>query len=79
MPSFYFHLHNDMDVTDEEGREFPDLEAALAHASGQVRALAGQVLKDSGCIVLSHRIDVESAEGVVLGSVRIRDAIRVED
>lgn len=28
VPVFYFHLHNDVDAEDHEGKEFPDLAAA---------------------------------------------------
>ncbi|WP_419555406.1 DUF6894 family protein [Sphingomonas arenae] len=41
MPRFYFHLHNDPDVPDLEGREFPDLPAAHAEAMREARVLIG--------------------------------------
>lgn len=32
MPRFYFHLRNEQSITDTDGTELPDIEAARAHA-----------------------------------------------
>ena len=79
VPRFYFHLHNDMDVPDDEGVELADLEAARAYAIRQARDTFGQVAKDEGRVVLHHRIDIEDEHGQVLASVRFSDAVRIED
>jgi len=78
MPRFYFHLINDMDVSDLEGAELPDLGAARARAIEQARGMIGEVIKTEARIVLSHRIDIEDEEGRVLDRVVFRDIIRVE-
>lgn len=78
MPRFYFHLRNDLDVPDEEGKELPSLEAALELAASEARKLAGEIVKESGRITLSHRIDIEDDRHTVLASVSIRDVVRVE-
>ena len=79
MPRFYFHLHNSVDVADEEGVELPDLEAARAHAVKLVRYEFGEAAKAEGRIVLSHRIDIEDESGAVLATVRFAEAVLIEN
>lgn len=78
MPRFYFHLHNDIEAVDSEGREYSDLEAAIAAARHQARQLAGETVKEKGRIVLSHRIDIEDERGSVLATVAFGDVVSVE-
>lgn len=78
MAQFYFHLHNDIDVPDDEGHDLPDLQAARAHAMHQARMLVGELAKDEGRIVLHHRIDIEDEHGTVLDSVQFRDVVSIE-
>lgn len=75
---FYFHLHNDVDVPDGEGKELPDLEAAIEWATWQARLLFGEIAKDEGRVVLHHCIDIETQSGQVLETVSFRDAVKVE-
>jgi hypothetical protein len=77
MPRFYFHLYNDTDVSDEDGEELPDLEAAQSHAMSMARFEISEAAKRDGRIVLSHRIDVEDEDAAVLASVHFRDAVQV--
>ena len=79
VPRYYFHLINDMDVRDEEGKDLPDPAAAHAHALEQICAIAGEMAKDEGRIVLGHRIDIEDEHCAVLESVWFRDALQIED
>ena len=79
MPIFYFHLRNDIDVPDDEGKDLPDLQAALELAATEARKLAGETLKEQGRISLSHRIDIEDERHAIVGTVQIRDVIRVFD
>lgn len=78
VPRFYFHLLNDVDVPDEEGRELPDLEAARQFAAQSLRFTTAESLKEQGRIVLKHRIQIEDAEGNVLHTVRVSDVVQVE-
>jgi hypothetical protein len=78
VPRFYFHLRNDFDVPDDEGKELRDLEAALEHAANEARKLAGEMLKETGRITLRHRIDIEDERHEIVRSVAIRDVVRVE-
>ncbi len=77
MPRFYFHLHNDVDVSDEGGEDLPDLDAALAHALRMVRFEVSEGALRDGRIVLSHRIDIEDGDGAVMATVYFRDAVDV--
>jgi hypothetical protein len=79
MPRFYFHLHNDEDVSDEGGKEMPDLEAALAHAMKMVRFEVSEGAIRDGRIVLSHRIDIEDGNGAVMATVYFRDAVNISE
>ena len=79
MPRFYFHLHNDMDVPDAEGKGLPDLDAAREWARCQARQLFGQLAKDEGRVVLHHRIDIEDERAEVLDTVCFGDAVKVEN
>jgi hypothetical protein len=79
MPRFYFHLHNDEDVSDEGGEEFPDLQAALAHAIRMVRFEVSEGALRDGRIVLSHSIDIEDGNGGVMATVYFRDAVQVTE
>jgi hypothetical protein len=78
VPRFYFHLINDLDVSDHEGVELPDLDSAREVARCNARMLMGQVLKEEGHINLSHRIEIEDDHGRVLDTVWFRTAVRVE-
>jgi DUF1009 family protein len=77
MPQFYFHLHDNMDVTDEEGKELPDLEAAHAYATNLARFEIGQAVIARGKVLLSHRIDIENEQGDVVGSLRFGDVVEI--
>ena len=78
MARFYFHLHNDIEIPDHEGKEFPDLEAAREWATFQARNLFGEMAKEYGRVVLSHRIDIENEQGQVLATIAFSDAVKVE-
>ena len=79
MPRFFFHLLNDVDAPDEEGKELPDLDAARNHARQNVRFTAAESLKEQGRVVLSHRIQIEDEEGNVLDTVYFSDVLSIED
>ena len=78
MPRFYFHLHNDIDVRDDEGVELADVLAARAYAKTNARQLMGEMLKEEGRISLHHRIDIEDATGLVLDTVFFGHAVEIE-
>jgi len=74
---YFFHLHNDVDVPDEGGKELPDLEAARAYAVRMARFEVSESATRDGRIVLSHRIEVGDENGAVLATVHFGDAVQV--
>ena len=76
---YYFHLYNDIDVPDEEGKELPGLTAAREWAASQARILFGEMAKEQGRVVLSHRIDIEDSGGQVLATVSFGEVVNVEN
>lgn len=78
MPKYYFHLHDDLDVPDEDGAELPDLGAAKARAVREARVIMSESLNSEGRIVLSHRIEIKNHDGDVLLTVQFRDVVKIE-
>jgi hypothetical protein len=76
MPRFFFHLHDDLTVPDEDGRELADLEAAKACGIEEARNVAADQVRD-GKLDLNHRIDVADEQSVVVHTIRFADAIAV--
>lgn len=77
MPRFFFHLYNDMIVTDGEGREFPDVEAARATAIAEAREVMTEEVR-KGNLTLSHRIVIADESGSIVATVRYSDAVAVK-
>ena len=63
MPRYRFHLYNDIETQDLEGRLFPDLEAARSDAIRSARAVMASEMTSKGEITLSHWIEIETDEG----------------
>ena len=79
MPHFYFHLLNDVDAPDDEGKELRDLDAAREHARRMAIYTAAESIKDQAHLVRSHRIQIENADGKVLDTVHFGDVVTVRD
>ena len=79
MPRYYFHLIDDFDAPDEEGRDLPDLTAARKHAALIARFTMAETLKEEGKLVRSHRIQIEDECGATLGEVYFGDVVVIED
>jgi hypothetical protein len=78
MPRYYFHLHDDEEARDEEGRELADADAARAEAIRGARDLMAGDVKE-GKLTLSHWISVHDQGGHQVFSVRFRDAVEFRD
>jgi hypothetical protein len=78
VPRYFLYLHNDVDARDEEGKELPDLGAAIDLASRQARFTFAETIKEEGRGNLDHRIDIEDEQGRVLGTVRFGDVVKIE-
>lgn len=77
MPRFYFHVHDDLNVQDEEGMELPDLAAARVGAIHFARSLMCDELMN-GRIVLHHRIEIADEQQQVIDTIYFRDVVRIE-
>ena len=77
MPRFYFHLHNDMYVEDEEGAELPDMAAAREYALESARDLASVFVKH-GHINLNHFVRVTDEGGQDVIRIAFRDSFTIE-
>lgn len=78
MPKYFFHLHNDIDVLDEDGKELPDLDAARELARDNVRFTFAETIKEQSRANLDHRIDIEDEDGRVIETVRFGDVVSIE-
>jgi hypothetical protein len=78
VPTYYFHLHNDIDACDEDGRDLPDLDAARQLAKEHARFTFAETIKEDGRANLDHRIDIEDEQGRVLDTVWFRDVVTIE-
>lgn len=77
MSRYYFHVVDDLDITDDEGAELADLRSARQWAIHAARVLMCETLQKDGRITLSHRIDIEDEEHNVVASVAFGDAIEI--
>ena len=75
MSRFYFHVCNGTGfVQDEEGQEFPDLEAARAFAIRNARSIMASDVQ-RGMLDLSSFIEIEDAEKQLVHTLGFEDAI----
>ena len=78
MSRYYFHLRDDLDVSDQEGMDLADPDAARAFAIANARNIMCGTLEREGRISLHHRIDVEDDKGALVTSVPFSDAVNIE-
>ena len=78
MPRYFFDLYNEMNVRDDEGQEFPDLETAKSQAVKQVRKLIGGLIVENGRIDLLHHLKVRDEAGNIVHRVEFDDAVSFE-
>ena len=77
MPRFYFHLYNDIEAKDEEGKLLPDVAAVRPHAIEEAREMIISELRSKGEFSLSHWIEVEDERGEVVEIVKFGDAVKI--
>jgi len=77
MPRYFFHLVNDIETQDEDGRELTDAAAALEQARGEALAMAAVSVARHGHLLLNHRIVVTDEQGREIGIVRFGDVVSV--
>lgn len=77
MQIYYFHLRDGTDVLlDSEGLMLLDIDAAIATALREARAIIGADALE-GRIELDQRIDVEDERGVIVHSLQFEEAVQV--
>jgi len=77
MPRYFFHLHNDIEILDEEGRECADLDIARREAFSEAREMAARSVRE-GHLKLSHSISVTDSAGETVVIATFGDAVRIE-
>jgi hypothetical protein len=77
MPRYFFDLHNDVDATDEEGKDLPHLQAAINHALCEARIMIQASVEETGRIDLTHHIDIREGNRVV-HVMHFEDAVTVQ-
>ena len=73
---YFFDLYNDVNTSDDEGRDFPDLAAAKDNALAEAKEMMTQSVHD-GALDLNHHIDVRDEGGKVVYVLRFADAVRI--
>ena len=78
MARYYLHLRDGTDeLLDEEGREFPDMEALRKAVLDGARDVMASELKSGGVVDLRYRIDAEKEDGEIVYSLPFRHAMNV--
>lgn len=78
MPRFFFDIHDDIDASDDEGRDLPDADAAIAEALKYARELIKISIDETGRIDLRHHIDVRDDSGNIVYIIHFEDAVTVQ-
>ena len=77
MPRYRFHVFNDEQTMDGDGKDLPDLEAARAFAIEGARGIMADELQAKGRINLNHWIEIEDEDGDMT-VVTFGDAVTVQ-
>jgi hypothetical protein len=77
MSRYFFHVHDDVVASDEDGIELPDAEAARLEAIAGLRSLAADQVKE-GRLDLRHFIEIEDEAGAPVATIVLGDIVRVE-
>jgi hypothetical protein len=78
MRRYHFNVFNDFTSLDDEGRELPDIAAAVDEAIRSARELIGHEIMAGRTIHRSHRIEIADDAGSILHTVRFGDIVRLE-
>jgi hypothetical protein len=78
MPRYFFHLHDNDDIADEEGTELPDVFAAKDWAHKQALHMAAASITEHQRLFGNHRIDVEDQAGEVVFAVLFREVVEIK-
>jgi hypothetical protein len=76
VPHYFFHLYNDLETHDEEGRDLPGIEAARRAAEEDARHMAAESVR-AGRLPLDHFVEVAADDGQPLFRVTFGDVVEV--
>lgn len=76
VPRFYFHLFNDVDAHDHEGRDVADPAAARDAAKEDIRSIISDAARH-GRLDLRGRIEIADERGVVIDAVSFGEAVEL--
>lgn len=78
MPRFYTHLINHIaDTRDEEGQDFPDVEAARSSALRAIRGILAEEVRD-GRLDLRGRVEIADDGHVVVLTIPFDEALSLQ-
>ena len=78
MPRYHLNLYNGTGLTqDEEGQQFPDVEAAERAAIAGARSILADEVRN-GELDLAGRVEVTDGDGTVIKTVQFRDVLRIK-
>jgi hypothetical protein len=78
MPRYHFNVFNDFTSLDDEGRDLPDIAAAVEEAIRSTRELIGHEIMAGRAVHQSHRIEIADDAENVLHTVRFGEIVRLE-
>jgi hypothetical protein len=76
VPRYFFHLHNDVETHDEEGRDLADIDAARRAAEEDARHMAAESVR-GGCLPLGHFVEVADEDGQSLFRVTFGEVVKI--
>jgi hypothetical protein len=77
MPRYFFNVHDDVVVQDEEGMELPDAGAARRAALAGIREMMCEQLRH-GRLALGHRVEIVDEAGAPVMVVTFAEAVTIE-
>ena len=76
MPTYYFSLFNDDVTIADEGLDFADDSAAIAHGVSEARALAADTVLH-GHLTRAHYIEVRGDGDSIVSKIRFDEAVEI--
>lgn len=76
MPRYFFHIHDDLDLRDDEGMELAGESDARRQALAGVREMMCDEMR-RGLLTLHHRVEVEDEAGERVLTLAYGDAVTI--
>jgi hypothetical protein len=75
VPRFHLNLFDDVIAMDEEGRDYPSLEAATIEAIQGVRDVIANLIKGGQPVSRSYRIEITDETGSLVETVQFGEVM----